>query len=96
MTDKHTPGPWIAVSTKRESSNLHIMTVEGYGIANMFDKGSIDDQEMVANATLIASAPTMLSALIMADEALEEEGYEADGQYRKTILAAIAQARGEA
>ena len=68
MTDKHTPGPWVAedcgevqphrgrMVTIRDHRNIHIATVDGLD-------ASVRGQEL-ANARLIAAAPAMYGLLV--------------------------------
>lgn len=72
MTTKHTPGPWVN-ETPTEGGRFHVMTKDGYAIADMATEySSIDnDDEHEANARLIKKAPELLDELTMLANAIE-------------------------
>ncbi len=93
MSGKHTPGPWVLKDARRL---LRGDKETDYGRAEFFD------QELEANARLIAAAPDMLEALRKANYSLawhvETQGNGAgmDAFYLDVIRAAIAKAEGAA
>lgn len=93
----HTPGTWLAVGDWVElvdDTRADICSV------NPCDFGQSsygrNDDEMRANARLIAAAPDLLAALFAADLAFAEHGILASHATRIQIHAAIAKAKGEA
>jgi len=59
MSNQHTPGPWLSGTwTGRE-----IFNQDGHFIATTMESGILSVPENIANARLIAAAPTMLAAL---------------------------------
>lgn len=91
---QHTPGPWATHRGKVFTTNPDASILErGAGICSTFID-SANDQEGFANARLIAAAPDLLISLELACAALE--GNEAAATIRKSGLAAIAKARGQA
>lgn len=93
MTQKHTPGPWVADLGEA----FHIREQDGGRVAQLVFtagrygmKGRRNGDEVAANARLIAAAPELLAALKMAQLWLD-----IDGRYdMQTINAAIAKAEG--
>lgn len=66
MKLKHTPGPWkYALAVVNNAPNVFVVTNGKWGSPNII----VTENE--ANARLIASAPTMLEALIEAREYIE-------------------------
>lgn len=94
----HTPGPWVTGNTdpllfgvQRGPGTEPI----GFVYGPSFPERSEIGLRALANARLIAAAPTMLNALIAADEAMAGSGLLACHATRKEIAAAIAAAKGE-
>lgn len=74
---KHTPGPWYAVGSLIESEDEDIPDIcECHPAA--FDQGHLprSEQEIFANAKLIAAAPDLLKAVKLAIKAMESDEYE--------------------
>lgn len=84
MKDNHTPGPWIDLEYRIDVDVCGGLS----GICELSDW--MGEEEMKANATLIASAPELLEALVYARRFLEQS--VADVEYIDTI---IAKAKGE-
>ena len=62
MITKHTPGPWVIFSDKGVA--LHVMPAGRPGdICHMASLAQRSNDEINANAALIAAAPTMLAML---------------------------------
>lgn len=91
---KHTPGPWIVVDDHPERANLHVMVDTGHvrcGVAVLYgapgDTNDADgagvfrwDAERMANARLIAAAPTMhalLAEIVDACDADDQPAFNA-------------------
>ncbi|MDH7548241.1 hypothetical protein [Stenotrophomonas geniculata] len=89
MSTKHTPGPWSVEDDTPFS--LWVSCPDGKNPLHM----NRLNRDRLANATLIAAAPDLLSALQTAELALRERGLRACGEY-KQIEAAIAKATGSA
>jgi len=83
MSNGHTPGPWSI--DKEERWVIH--EPEGKSGTLVVPEIYLDDDEAIANARLIASAPDLLEAL----ECLLEMGHTKAGDLAR---AAIAKARG--
>jgi len=114
MTTKHTPGPWKLVKEEQESmvASWHIAIGDDH--IGMFpykriysddrtQSGLVKDDEKMANAILLSSAPDLLSALRTLLTAIEDDGKEKfDGHYKAFLesvakpraIAAIAKATG--
>ena len=87
MTIKHTPAPW-QLTFGDHGFAIHA----GLTIVVMIDD-TMD--EWKANARLISAAPELLDALkAVADDEVAMQGFHE--QFRATIRAAIAKAKGEA
>lgn len=85
-------GPWKVQKAKDTQSRLAIIRdVQGYGVAEMFTRGTEQEQNQVA--TLIAAAPEMFEALEYAQECLEK-GIKSD-DFLWQLDALIKKARGE-
>jgi len=86
---QHTPGPWRYDSGK-------IWTPRGWWVASVYE--DMEEDIKGANGLLLAAAPDLLSALMMAVSALERSDYiQMDGDSFDVIevsRAAIAKARG--
>ena len=87
MTE-HTPGPWRLVKDNSRPMGLSVRLKEAAGpkILGVIHTG---DDEYLANASLIASAPDLLAALKVASELLDRNDIR-----RPEIDAAIAKAEG--
>ena len=91
-----TPGPWFA-------RNTHINGMEGQRNIDTADGRQIcwttrgwQVKEALANARLIASAPTLLEALeALVEDLLENQGIDAEAIAKHAARAAIAKARKE-
>lgn len=80
----HTPGPWYAEGS--DIGSAENVTV-GVAIAGRTDAGYISHAEVQANANLMAAAPELLSALRIADEALDYAQAQVDSERdRKRLL----------
>ena len=101
MSPAHTPGPWVV--TEDMGSNIIRGTEEERaveGLAGITYKwrdyvASTWGGPHEANARLIAAAPEMLQALLVADRTFAENGLLACHAARQEIRAAIAEATGE-
>lgn len=88
---KHTPGPWKAVVTDRESREAIVAVAEGY--TRNFYECIVEvnqQEEWEGNARLIAAAPDLYEALIKsadmlmsAAECLFRSGLEDSDLYRR-------------
>jgi len=92
---KHTPGPWSV----RKPGGTVVITLDarhgGYCEVARTVSGSLNSQRE-ANARLIASAPDLLEALILALPYVEDASDSASPADQEIIRAAIAKATGEA
>jgi hypothetical protein len=89
---KHTQGPWTvdgAVATE----NLDVFG-EGGRVA-MLDFDDIDADTLEANARLIAAAPEMLAALMVAKSEMHYFTATRGSEAHELVRAAIAKATGE-
>ena len=83
MSEKYTPGPWNANFTRfsRWVVGFHITDPEHGSlrpICEAYDKmGTMNPNEIAANARLIAAAPELLEAL----QALMDDDAVLDGRY---------------
>ncbi|MBW3096846.1 hypothetical protein [Pseudohoeflea coraliihabitans] len=105
MTEsKHTPGPWafevnvwgsILSTDYGEAENLKAGRAwdEDISIAANVDWDVIGEEEIAANARLIAAAPELLEAL---EETLIVATRNEDGDFADRARAAIAKAKGDA
>jgi hypothetical protein len=84
----HTPGPWRYDSGK-------IWTPRGWWVASVYE--DMEEDIKGANGRLLAAAPDLLSALMMAVSALERSDYIQMDSFDviEVSRAAIAKARGE-
>lgn len=89
---KHTPGPWQVV----DMSNPEIRSASDQCLADIwcYDLGVID--EALANARLIAQAPTLLADLTDAAAQLRKLGGEVNAALAARFEATIAAAVGGA
>lgn len=113
----HTPGPWLVnfEQNKFDSRRSKVQVVDGSSaslnngglplvLANVNAMPFNDESVPLANATLIASAPDLLSALerlLESAEYLKEDsdsahGYHGEPESFKLARAAIAKAKGGA
>ena len=108
--NKHTPGPWTAISDPLHFYSLTTIiagnVVRGTPQVRIDVGGKVDIAELEANARLIAAAPDLLEALINAHQFITngiEHGYilrpDADTpdtahQTPEIIRTAIAKSRG--
>jgi len=114
MTEKHTPGPWEVVSFEDMGYKYHdikkrysessgdvgeVCTVSPYagGYAEV-----VDDDEIEANARLIAAAPDLLEVLLKVDACLQEyiefldsERFSNDDEVELLVLVQAAIAKAE-
>jgi hypothetical protein len=94
---KHTPGPWTGYKCIEPSRAWTINAspknvVCGISGGAMIDKS---DEELEANARLIAAAPDLLDALRCCLAMIEGEGLdELHGDLAEVVRAAIARAEG--
>lgn len=107
---EHTPGPWrINVSGSEVGVNYSFLARKKNGWVNILKGNSKHDgitratcAEAAANARLIASAPDMLAALVMAERKLSAYVGVCGGDKELTdevlplCRAAVAKAQGEA
>ncbi len=104
MNTKHTQGPWFVDATRQEGLAIRadsktVCQIPGYGVGTRVD-----------DARLIAAAPELLEALILAWPIIEHERFKQDGSYGSNFVqhkadrarqahakarAAIAKANGE-
>ena len=63
MTTKHTPGPWNAEPMIRDHGFPYTPVMATTLIARVYSTAFGDDEQSLANATLIAAAPDMYEAL---------------------------------
>ena len=64
MNTRFTPGPWIV---EGKHGNRHWITVDNNIVAEVLNNPSVNiDEESEANARLIAAAPELLEALVLA------------------------------
>jgi len=72
-TVAHTPGPWIAAASYSSVVGIPVVAQSGKRIANASMPGLPaeygNDEENLANARLIAAAPSLLSAAMAVVEA---------------------------
>lgn len=96
-TPMHTPGPWEVVRAAIDNSRMSAIASQSAPdkghIAHIYNKqASGTDAERAANARLMAAAPEMLIAL----ENVHEQGEtEMPAYVWKSVIAAIANAKGE-
>ena len=95
--EKHTPGPWAANWSKYEDGNFIVQAgMPSNRVLAQFDgDGYGPDAQSIADAHLIAAAPDLLEALMMADAALSGANMNMKA-VEKAIRAAIAKAKGGA
>lgn len=101
MTAKHTPGPWFTGKKPHGHCRIYAQS-EAHAIARTYGPElngigvcSLTGPEKEADAKLIAAAPELLDALILADAMLSGANMNAN-VVEKKVRAAIAKATGEA
>jgi len=78
MTATYTPGPWTRIAGERfkHDSSAGVKDAAGHYIACALDQNRFDrDEEVEANARLIAAAPEMHKFLTAASHALRSYQY---------------------
>jgi hypothetical protein len=89
MTTQHTPGPWETNRAAR--GGIGVYTRQGATVCKVTQwRGSLGQATTEANAALIAAAPDMLAALMLAEQ------NATDRTALAAIRAAIAKAKGGA
>jgi hypothetical protein len=104
---KHTPAPWVLkIRPAEHDNNITVAEIEQPrlvkyrgGIARLQSAehiDGIDEDELVANARLIAAAPDMLEALILAEIAADPTATADErAKAKSAIRAAITKATGD-
>ena len=87
----HTKGPW-SLDGDLYAMNLDVIYGSGRIAMMECENDELSDDEVMANARLIAASPDMLAALEWAVEAADTEQYEAD--WYAAARVAIAKAKG--
>lgn len=93
----HTAGPWTVDRWKDDKSQSRGISIKGGGqyLANMVFQ--IKDENELANAALIAAAPSMLEALIeVVSNCTAQEGDDMAYEALQQAIRAIAKAKGGA
>lgn len=97
---KHTPGPWF-ISSPGGKSRLYVgpLVIQSHRTAfphALVPMDQIGDDELYANARLIAAAPDLLEALIecLSDDFDTDEPNSRTTMIRERARAAIAKAAG--
>jgi hypothetical protein len=96
---KHTPGPWQANFEHHARDNdAQFMVCRGdnHPLAVLSADGWVGIGERKANSRLIAAAPELLDALVMALESLDAAEVPQEWDCRKSVRSAIAKATGSA
>ena len=83
---KHTPGPWSV----EHDYKPYVIRSRGDLVATITGTAAIRPSA-AANARLIASAPDLLAALVIAEEILRINGFD---DHAATARAALARAKG--
>lgn len=101
---QHTPGPWTYKRGEGRYASAHYIESHVYSTPTVISgKDQIAqchgyEDEVVANARLIAAAPDMLAALKSARDSFDQfvrlNRIPANTQGRRDVLAAIAKAEG--
>lgn len=112
MSAQHTPGPWIAenqtvygLDERGEVNRFSALSQGGYRIHSSFQKVRTDEDELRANARLMAAAPDLLEpaqdAIAILDVAIDlwntsypDEPDEVLTDLQSRFRAAIARATG--
>jgi len=99
---QHTTGPWKAIPYG-ETIAIRSMAKDGWDIVTINPSGNansgIPNKQNRANGRMIAAAPTMLSALELAEgwiDSKREDENTGEGQQARWILDTIRAAIGEA
>ena len=93
---KHTQGPWAVRGIP--TGQRYIGPSQDGGapsVALVLARVNVPDERLAADARLIAAAPELLEALLVADRTFAENGLLACHAARQEIRAAIAKATGE-
>lgn len=90
--NKHTPGPWLAKPIGGSISIIEANRPFIIGKVRYSDK-RLQQVEDFANARLIAAAPSMYDALLIARDALEAANFPTET--KEYIWEAIAKAEGK-
>lgn len=72
MEIKHTPGPWM-FHEQGDANQYCLLTNDKRWVIAFSQNGELHTPEQIANAKLIAAAPELLEALILAIDALDPE-----------------------
>lgn len=101
---KHTPGPWLIAA----GTTVYALNAHGYNRfsaqaqrGHTSDKWPTDEEELEANARLIAAAPELLEALKDCSEYLSDipesavGGDDEAGRINRRAIAAIRKATGQ-
>ena len=92
----HTQGPWAVRDIP--TGQRYIGPSQDGGapsVALVLARVNVPDERLAADARLIAAAPELLEALLVADRTFAENGLLACHAARQEIRAAIAKATGE-
>lgn len=99
MSAKHTPGPW-AIDGCGSLGNLDVIYGSGRITMMECENDEISDDELFANAALIAATPDLLEALDRAEAFIsgfeDDDTQEGVTEMLAAIRVAIAKAKGEA
>jgi len=90
MSEKHTPGEWFLASRNGSTmvyaldeigdvNRFSALISGGYSYQSRSVKNRTSEQELAANARLMAAAPDLLAALLLAEEALSAKPSEKFG-----------------
>ena len=90
---QHTPGPWRITNKSSFGDPAGICSIDGLHITGVCGYGMLDAQND-ANASLIAAAPDMLSALKKAELILRTSTHPLGKLTLEHVRAAIARATG--
>jgi hypothetical protein len=98
MSAKHTPGPW-AIDGCASLGNMDVIYGSGRITMMECENDEINDDELFANAALIAAAPDLLAALERAEGFIsgfeDDDTQEGVTEMLAAIRAALANAKGE-
>ena len=99
MSEKYTPGPWNANFTRfsRWVVGFHITDPKHGSLRPICEMGAMNPDEIAANARLIAAAPELLEALMLA-ESVYRQNCVNEGEPSSVLdamQAAILKATGE-
>jgi hypothetical protein len=94
--NKHTPGPWAIAPDPEHLTAAPLVISESRNIAKVLYYGGSEDNQVNANAYLIAAAPEMLEALEntfwLLDHRPDHEDIRRQQEYLKIV---ITKAKGE-